>query len=113
MAKLPALVFDVNETLLDLEALSPHFARIFGDGDVIERVGHIDHDLTGPVGPLCSHFLEVEEADRKEDDVRVQCLVDRNRCDVRPKLRGDVRKRFWPTRIRHQNVNALAGKDAR
>lgn len=37
MAKLPALVFDVNETLLDLEALRPHFARIFGDGGVMRE----------------------------------------------------------------------------
>ena len=28
------LVFDVNETLLDLSALDPHFTRIFGDADV-------------------------------------------------------------------------------
>lgn len=27
-------VFDVNETLLDLRALDPHFARVFGDADV-------------------------------------------------------------------------------
>ena len=32
MATLPLLVFDVNETLLDLEALTPLFARLFGDG---------------------------------------------------------------------------------
>ena len=25
------IVFDVNETLLDVEALKPHFARAFGD----------------------------------------------------------------------------------
>jgi 2-haloacid dehalogenase len=37
MAKLPALVFDVNETLLDLETLRPHFARIFGDGGVMRE----------------------------------------------------------------------------
>jgi 2-haloacid dehalogenase len=29
------LVFDVNETLLDLRALRPHFKRIFGDGRVM------------------------------------------------------------------------------
>ena len=28
------LVFDVNETLLDLGALDPHFARVFGDAAV-------------------------------------------------------------------------------
>jgi 2-haloacid dehalogenase len=29
------LVFDVNETLLDIESLSPHFERIFGDANVL------------------------------------------------------------------------------
>ena len=31
MAGLPLIVFDVNETLLDLESLTPTFERIFGD----------------------------------------------------------------------------------
>lgn len=30
----PVLVFDVNETLLDLRALDPHFERMFGDSTV-------------------------------------------------------------------------------
>jgi len=29
------LVFDVNETLLDIESLAPHFERMFGDADVL------------------------------------------------------------------------------
>jgi 2-haloacid dehalogenase len=35
MDRPPALVFDVNETLLDLDVLSPVFARIFGDASVM------------------------------------------------------------------------------
>ena len=31
MSELPLIVFDVNETLLDLETIEPTFARIFGD----------------------------------------------------------------------------------
>jgi 2-haloacid dehalogenase len=31
MACLPLIVFDVNETLLDLETMEPTFERIFGD----------------------------------------------------------------------------------
>jgi 2-haloacid dehalogenase len=31
MAQLPLVVFDVNETLLDLESVSPIFERVFGD----------------------------------------------------------------------------------
>src|ERR1700688_98306 len=29
------LVFDVNQTLLDVNALRPHFERVFGDGAVL------------------------------------------------------------------------------
>ena len=31
------LVFDVNETLIDIEALSPHFEQIFGDARVMRE----------------------------------------------------------------------------
>jgi len=31
------LVFDVNETLLDIDALEPHFARVFGSGTVLRE----------------------------------------------------------------------------
>src|ERR1700741_4104612 len=31
MVALPLIVFDVNETLLDLETMEPTFGRIFGD----------------------------------------------------------------------------------
>lgn len=32
-----AIVFDVNETLLDLRSLEPHFERLFGDGAVMHQ----------------------------------------------------------------------------
>ena len=31
------LIFDVNETLLDLSPLKPHFKRIFDDADVMKQ----------------------------------------------------------------------------
>ena len=31
MASLPLIVFDVNETLLDLETMEPTFQRVFGE----------------------------------------------------------------------------------
>ena len=38
MAERPGvLVFDVNETLLDIESLTPHFERIFGDPGVLRE----------------------------------------------------------------------------
>jgi 2-haloacid dehalogenase len=33
----PAIVFDVNETLLDLQALDPAFERVFGDASVRQQ----------------------------------------------------------------------------
>lgn len=36
-AKSKVLVFDVNQTMLDLNALRPHFVRVFGDGKVLEE----------------------------------------------------------------------------
>jgi phosphoserine phosphatase len=38
MASLPLIVFDVNETLLDLETMEPTFARIFGEKSAIRPV---------------------------------------------------------------------------
>jgi 2-haloacid dehalogenase len=35
VAELPVIVFDVNETLLDIETLAPSFERIFGDRSVL------------------------------------------------------------------------------
>jgi 2-haloacid dehalogenase len=35
--RLPVLVFDVNETLLDLHVLQPHFKRIFGDPELLKQ----------------------------------------------------------------------------
>ena len=37
MTGLPFIVFDVNETLLDLESLTPTFERIFGDHLALRR----------------------------------------------------------------------------
>ena len=56
------LVFDVNETLLDLSALDPHFQRVFGDAGV--RVEWFQTMLqsaflttiTGPYKPFGEHF---------------------------------------------------------
>ena len=33
----PVLVFDVNETLIDIESLEPHFERMFGDRRVLRE----------------------------------------------------------------------------
>jgi 2-haloacid dehalogenase len=37
MQKLPTLIFDVNETLLDLDALAPIFERLFGESAALRE----------------------------------------------------------------------------
>ena len=56
------LVFDVNETLLDMSALDPHFQRVFGDTQVrVEWFQTMLHSaflttITGPYKPFGEHF---------------------------------------------------------
>ena len=55
------IVFDVNESLLDLRALMPQFARVFGDGEVLfQWFGQVLQSalLTGVTGPY-SDFSKV------------------------------------------------------
>jgi 2-haloacid dehalogenase len=62
MTRERVLVFDVNETLLDLAALDPHFARVFGDAKVRrEWFGTMLQSamlftITGPYVDFGSHF---------------------------------------------------------
>lgn len=58
------LVFDVNETLLDLSALDPLFVRVFGDAGVRERWFEqtIQSALVGEVTGSYADFSRVAEA---------------------------------------------------
>src|SRR5215210_411811 len=74
-------VFDVNETLLDLGALDPHFERVFGDGGVRRAwfLQLLQSALVATVTDTYSDFGEVggaalemvaerEELDLSEED---------------------------------------------
>ena len=96
------LVFDVNETLLDLSALDPHFQRVFGDASV--RVEWFQTMLqsaflttiAGPYKPFGDHFraalaitalrrgLRVSPEDEREILAGVRTLP--AHPDVRPAL---------------------------
>lgn len=78
------LVFDVNETLLDLSSLDPHFERIFGDGSVRGEwfaqlvQSAMAATLTGrydDFGVLAREALELlakrQDVELSEEDVRV------------------------------------------
>jgi 2-haloacid dehalogenase len=71
------LVFDVNETLLDLSALDPHFQRVFGEASV--RVEWFQTMLqsaflttiTGPYKPFGEHFRAALAITALRRDLRV------------------------------------------
>jgi 2-haloacid dehalogenase len=71
------LVFDVNETLLDLGALDPHFQRVFGDASV--RVEWFQTMLlsaflttiAGPYKPFGEHFRAALAITALQRDLRV------------------------------------------
>ena len=71
------LVFDVNETLLDMSALDPHFQRVFGDANV--RVEWFQTMLqsaflttiTGPYKPFGEHFRAALAITALRRDLRV------------------------------------------
>jgi 2-haloacid dehalogenase len=71
------LVFDVNETLLDMSALDPHFQRVFGDAAV--RVEWFQTMLqsaflttiTGPYKPFGEHFRAALAITALRRDLRV------------------------------------------
>ena len=71
------LVFDVNETLLDLSALDPHFQRVFGDAQV--RVEWFQTMLqsaflttiTGPYKSFGEHFRAALAITALRRDLRV------------------------------------------
>jgi hypothetical protein len=54
MAALPLIVFDVNETLLDLETMEPTFERIFGEKSAM-RLWFADCPVFR--GPDCGRLL--------------------------------------------------------
>ena len=53
------VVFDVNETLLDIEALGPLFERVLGDGRVLrEWFGRLLlYSMTTTLSGLCEDFF--------------------------------------------------------
>ena len=71
------LVFDVNETLLDMSALDPHFQRVFGDATV--RVEWFQTMLqsaflttiTGPYKPFGEHFRAALAITALRRDLRI------------------------------------------
>ena len=77
MARHRVLVFDVNETLLDLAALDPHFARVFGDAKVRREwfgtmlQSALLFTVIGPYVDFGSHFRAALRQTADRYDVRL------------------------------------------
>ena len=56
-ASSPVLIFDVNETLLDIESLSPHFEHMFGDRAVL-RTWFGDLVMYSMTLTLSGHYVD-------------------------------------------------------
>jgi 2-haloacid dehalogenase len=71
------LVFDVNETLLDLSALDPHFLRVFGDASVRSEwfqtmlQSAFLTTIAGPYKPFGDHFRAALAITALRRDLRV------------------------------------------
>jgi 2-haloacid dehalogenase len=98
------LVFDVNETLLDLKALDPHFARVFGDANVrIEWFQTMLQSaflttITGPYFPFGAHFMSALAITAERHGVRVDesderaILAQVRQLPAHPEVRGALEK---------------------
>ena len=98
------LVFDVNETLLDLSALDPHFKRVFGDAKV--RVEWFQTMLqsaflttiTGPYVPFGEHFKAALAITGERHGIRVskddeQAILQQVRAlPPHPEVRGALER---------------------
>jgi 2-haloacid dehalogenase len=98
------LVFDVNETLLDLSALDPHFQRVFGDATV--RMEWFQAMLqsaflttiTGPYVPFGQHFkaalgMTAQRRGLKVDPADEQAILAQVReLPPHPEVRGALER---------------------
>jgi 2-haloacid dehalogenase len=98
------LVFDVNETLLDLGALDPHFARVFGDAKVRrEWFGTMLQSamlftITGPYVDFGTHFRTALRQTAERHGVSLSAddegaiLADVRRLPPHPEVRSSLER---------------------
>src|SRR5438477_11321288 len=90
MPRKRVLLFDVNETLLDLAALDSRFARVFGDARVRREWFNTMLQsaflltITGPYQPFGAHFREALRIVARRHDVALSAVDEQAiRADVR------------------------------
>src|SRR4029453_1307439 len=88
MAALPLIVFDVNETLLDLETMEPTFERIFGEKSAMRLWALLDEVSTDPTaGRNYETALPIQLLDRDPYCFEVVYIEDNGALGA-PEIRG-------------------------
>src|SRR4029450_14143685 len=88
MAALPLIVFDVNETLLDLETMEPTFERIFGEKSAMRLWALLDEVSTDPTaGRNYETALPIQLLDRDPYCFEVVYIEDNGALGV-PAIKG-------------------------
>jgi 2-haloacid dehalogenase len=97
-------VFDVNETLLDLAAMDPHFERIFGDAAVRRSwftqmiQSALVATVTGAYRPFGDHAMAALEMTAEQagvrlgDDDRQAIVAQLRRLPAHPEVAGALRR---------------------
>jgi 2-haloacid dehalogenase len=104
MAALPLIVFDVNETLLDLETMQPTFQRIFGDKAAMRLwfANLIMYSAALTVAGCYVPFTDIGAAVMK-------MLADTHGIKINDKDKKELTERF-STMAPHPEVPAALGK---
>src|SRR5215467_6358995 len=104
MAALPLIVFDVNETLLDLATMEPTFQRIFGEKNVMRLwfANLILYSAALTVAGCYVPFTDIGAAVMK-------MLADTRRIKIDEKDKGELTERF-STMPPHREVPAALRK---
>lgn len=85
------LIFDVNETLLDLRPLDPHFARVFGDA-VVRRQWFQQFVLNFLVTIVVGTYMDFGTIGRGALDMVAQRLGKTLTDDERKQILGTIRE---------------------
>src|SRR5215470_7257302 len=104
MAALPLIVFDVNETLLDLRAMEPIFERIFGTKTAM-RLWFANFILYSAALTVAGHYVPFTDI----GSAVMKMLADTHGIEIDNEDRQDLKERF-STMPPHREVPAALAK---
>src|SRR6201996_3119786 len=104
MSDLPLIVFDVNETLLDLETMAPTFERIFNDKSAM-RLWFANFILYSAALTVAGQYVPFTDIGA----AAMKMLADTRGIKIKPADRDELTEKF-STMPAHQEVPAALRK---